>query len=187
MFDETTAVEAKIYKFSKFLDPGRKAETWFLGLNAGQKANWDAFYALFTTRWPKPVVIEPTRDDIVATLMSTRLEEHELGTLVGKEDEKAYAHIAWATEIRGIVEALDDAQGYLIPQVRMQLPLPVRLALPNTLAPITWDTFLQSIMSLPTDRIREDFTVLHIVHLDSGGLRVDFRTPGGLRVDFGWL
>jgi len=44
---------------------------------------------------------------------------------------------------------------YLIPQVRMQLPLPVHLALPNTLAPITWDTFLQSIMSLPTDHIRD--------------------------------
>jgi hypothetical protein len=29
--------------------------------------------------------------------------------------------------------------------------------------------------------------VPHIVHLDSGRLWVDFRTPGGLKVDFGWL
>jgi len=33
----------------------------------------------------------------------------------------------------------------------------------------------------------EDFTLPHIVHLESGGLRVDFQTPGGLQVDFGWL
>ena len=94
LFDETTKVEAKIYKFSKFLDPGRKAETWFNTLSTAQKSNWDAFYTLFTTRWPKPVIIEPTRDDLMATLLSIHLEEHELGTLVGKEDEKAYAHIA---------------------------------------------------------------------------------------------
>ena len=155
MFDETTKVEAKIYKFSKFLEPGRKAETWFDALPATQKTDWEAFYVLFTTRWPKPIVVEPSRDDLMATLLSIRLEEHELGTLVGKEDEKAYAHIAWATEVRGIVEALDDAQGYLIPQVCMQLPLAVRLALPNLPAPATWDKFLESITSLPTDRIRD--------------------------------
>ena len=155
IFNETTTVEAKIYKFSKFLDPGRKAETWFNALTATQKTDWDAFYVLFTTRWPKPVIIEPTRDDLMATLLSIHLEEHELGTLVGKEDEKAYAHIAWVTEVRGIVEALDDAQGYLIPQVCMQLPLAVRLALPNLSTPVTWDAFLSSIMLLPSDRIRD--------------------------------
>ena len=141
----------KIYKFSKFLDPGRKAETWFNALSATQKSNWDAFYILFTTHCPKPVIIEPTRDNLMATLLSIRLEEHELGTLIGKEDEKAYAHIAWVMEVRGIVEALDDAQGYLIPQVCMQLPLAVCLALPNLPTPVTWDVFLQSIISLPSE------------------------------------
>lgn len=155
MFDETTTVEGKIYKFSKFLDPGRKAETWFNALTDPQKADWDAFYVLFTARWPKPVNVEPTRNDLMVTLLSIHLEEHELGTLIGKEDEKAYAHIAWVMEIRGIVEVLDDAQGYLIPQVHMQLPLAVCLALLNLPAPATWDTFLQSITSLPANRIRD--------------------------------
>jgi hypothetical protein len=122
IFNKTTTVEAKIYKFSKFLDPGRKAETWFNALTVNEKSNWDAFYVLFTKCWPKPIIIEPTCDDLMATLLSIRLEEHELGTLIGNEDEKAYAHIAWATEVRGIVEVLDDAQGYLIPQVVCNYP-----------------------------------------------------------------
>ena len=96
MFDETTKAEAKIYKFSKFLKPSRKAETWFDALTTPQKADWDALYALFTTCWPKPIVVKPTRDDLMATLLSIRLEEHELGTLIRKEDEKAYTHITWA-------------------------------------------------------------------------------------------
>ena len=91
----------------------------------------------------------------MATLLSIHLEEHELGTLIGKEDEKAYTHIAWVMEIRGIVEVLDDAQGYLIPQVHMQLPLAVCLALLNLPAPATWDTFLQSITSLPANHIHD--------------------------------
>lgn len=155
MFDETTTVEGKIYKFSKFLDPGRKAETWFNGLTDPQKADWDAFYVLFTAHWPKPVIVEPTHNDLMAKLLSIHLEEHKLGTLIGKEDKKAYAHIAWVMEIRGIVEVLDDAQGYLIPQVRMQLPLAVHLALLNLPAPATWDTFLQSIMSLSANCIHD--------------------------------
>ena len=128
---------------------------WFNVLTATQKTDWDTFYVLFTTRWPKPVIIKPTCDDLMVTLLSIRLEEHELGTLVGKEDEKAYAHIAWVTEVRGIVEALDNAQGYLIPQVHMQLPLAVCLALPNLSTPVTWDVFLSSIMLLPSDRIHD--------------------------------
>jgi hypothetical protein len=64
-------------------------------------------------------------------------------------------HIAWINWIRGVIEALDDAQGYLIPQVCIQLPLAVCLALPNPTAPVTWETFLQSITSLPADRIHD--------------------------------
>lgn len=94
-FNETTMVETKIYRLSKFLDPGRKAEIWFTVLTATQKTNWDTFYVLFTIRWPKPIITEPTRDNLTARLLSIYLKEHELGTLIRKKDEKVYMHIAW--------------------------------------------------------------------------------------------
>ena len=64
-------------------------------------------------------------------------------------------HIAWVTEVRGIVEALDSAQGYLIPQVHMQLPLAVCLMLLNLAVLVIWEAFLQAIMPLPADHIHD--------------------------------
>lgn len=54
-------------------------------------------------------------------LRSTKLEEENLGVLMGKED-KIYSPIAWADEIRTLTDALDDNKGHLISEVRNQLP-----------------------------------------------------------------
>lgn len=59
-FDDKTKLSTKLYRFSKGLEPGRPAETWYKDLQDGDKTNWDHFYDQFSLRWPLPTIVEPT-------------------------------------------------------------------------------------------------------------------------------
>lgn len=152
-FDDTTPLATKLYRFSKGLDPGRRAEKWFQALPAATKADWDLLYAAFTLRWPIPVVVEPSREELLTRLRATRLEEENLGVLMGDED-KIYSHVAWADEIRTLTDALEDDKGHLISEVRRQLPLTVRRILPGNLT--TWSAFLTAVESISLDRLADE-------------------------------
>ena len=70
-----------------------------------------------------------------------------------RDGDRVYTHVVWAEEIRALVDVLDDAKGHLIPQVRRDLPLSVRLTLPSNLT--SWNAFLAAVTSLSMDRLAD--------------------------------
>lgn len=152
-FNDTTTIQAKLYKFAKSLDPGRRAEKWFQALPAADKTDWDLLYAAFTRKWPMPFVVEPSREELLTRLRTMVLKEEDLGVLMGDED-KVYSHVAWADEVRSLTDALEDGEGYLIPDVRRQIPLALRRILPGNL--ITWTAFLTAVSTISLDRLTDE-------------------------------
>jgi hypothetical protein len=169
-FDEETKLATKLYRFSKNLEPGRPAETWYNALPMLDKSDWNSLYTAFKRRWPLPVVVEPSREELLEKLNQTRLEEEEVGVMMERDGDKVYTHVVWAEEIRALTDALDDTKGHLIPQVRRNLPLAVRLTLPTNLT--TWSSFLTAVTQLSMDRLadqRENTEVIRDTILQTMG------------------
>ena len=161
-FDEDTKLTTKLYRFTKNLEPGRPAEVWYQSLKPQHKGDWETFYDTFTGRWPLPVIVEPSREELLEKLSQTILPAEDVGILTERDGDRVYTHVVWAEEIRALVDILDDAKGHLIPQVRRSLPLAVRLTLPTNLT--TWSSFLTAVTSLSMDRLadqRENTEVIH--------------------------
>ena len=152
-FDDRTSLATKLYRFSKALEPGRPAEDWFHSLTDLQKDDWDVFYLAFKERWPLPTIVEPSREELLQKLDQTRLTVEEVGATIERDGDRIYTHVAWAEEVKVLVDVLDDAKGYLIPQVRRNLPLTIRLILPTNL--YSWSTFLAAVKSISMDRIAD--------------------------------
>jgi hypothetical protein len=152
-FDEDTKLATKLYRFAKGLEPGRPAENWYKNLPLIDKMDWDSFYAEFTARWPLPTIVEPSREELLEKLNQTKITTDDIGAMVERDGDHVYTHVAWAEEIRALVDALDDAKGHLIPQIRRNLPLAIRLTLPTNLN--TWNTFLAAVTSLSMDRLAD--------------------------------
>ena len=152
-FDDETSLATKLYQFSKNLEPGRPAEVWFHALAEHQKENWNYFYSEFTERWPLPTIVEPSREELLQKLDQTRLTKEEVGTTIERDGDRVYTHVAWAEEVKTLIDVLDDAEGYLIPQVRRNLPLIIRLILPTNLN--NWSAFLAAVTSISMDRIAD--------------------------------
>lgn len=122
-FDKLTSMASKLYKFQKNLEPGNRVETWYKSVPTESKATWDLFYVAFTAKWPMLKSAEPTHEELMERLSSLILLEELLGHLVGMGDkDRMHSHVAWAEDVCGVVSALDNPQGYLIPLVCGNLP-----------------------------------------------------------------
>ena len=152
-FDEDTKLTTKLYRFSKNLEPGRPAEVWFEGLKPNQKTNWDDFYLEFKVKWPLPTIVEPSREELLEKLNQTRLEIEEVGTMIERDGDRVYSHVVWAEAVKALIDVLDDTKGHLIPQVRRNLPLAIRLILPTNLT--TWNAFLAAVSAISMDRLAD--------------------------------
>ena len=73
--------------------------------------------------------------------------------MIKRDGDRIYTHVVWAEEVKALVNVLDDAKGHLIPQFRCNLPLTIRLILPENLT--TWSTFLTAVTSISMDRIAD--------------------------------
>ena len=152
-FNEETKLATKLYRFAKNLEPGRPAELWYKGLSGDKKLDWEDFYKTFTGRWPLPTIVEPSREELLEKLSQMKLTNDDIGVMTERDGDRVYTHVVWAEEIRALVDVLDDAKGHLIPQVRRDLPLSVRLTLPSNLN--SWNTFLAAVTSLSMDRLAD--------------------------------
>lgn len=148
-FNEETKLATKLYRFAKGLEPGRPAETWYKALPLTHKQDWDELYKHFTERWPLPIIVEPSCKGLLEKLSQTRLTTEDVGMMMEQDGDKVYSHVVWAEEVRALVDILDDAKGHLIPQVRCDLPLLIRLTLPTGLD--DWNMFLTAVTSLSMD------------------------------------
>jgi hypothetical protein len=161
-FDEDTPLKTKLYRFSKNLEPGRPAESWYSSLTPIQKLDWDDFYGEFTARWPLPITIQPSREELLDRLNQTILDDKEVGKTIERDGDKIYTHVVWAEEVRTLIDALDDAKGHLIPQAKRNLPPVVRLILGTELN--TWDKFLTAVVSLSMERLADQRESMMVIH-----------------------
>lgn len=106
------------------------------------------FYAAFTVKWPLPKTVELTWEELTERLTTLILPEVMLGAMVGTDEEHMYSHVAWAEDVRGVVNALDGPQGYLIPVVYSNLPLAVQMMLLSVTETPPWPAFLDSVVAL---------------------------------------
>jgi hypothetical protein len=152
-FDDETKLTTKLYRFAKNLEPGRPAEIWYRALPDHEKEDWEELYQAFTKRWPLPAIVEPSREELLEKLSQTKLASEDVGVMTERDGDRVYSHIVWAEEVKALVDVLDDVKGHLIPQVRRNLPLAIRLTLPSNLN--DWDTFLKAVRSLSMDRLAD--------------------------------
>ncbi|KAF6743941.1 hypothetical protein DFP72DRAFT_1079356 [Ephemerocybe angulata] len=166
-FDEDTPVKRKVYQFQKNVEPGGKAEAWFNALQAATLADWDRFVTAFKTKWALPATVSLSKDELTRQLNDIRLYEDDLGKTVGEYPDKVYTHVAWAEQVRTIVDELEDTSGLLIGQVRAALPLPMRLAISATHT--GWTTFLDEVTKVSVERLHD--------HLEVTERRAQDQTP----------
>lgn len=169
-FDDETKLSTKLYRFAKNLEPGRPAEKWYKSLGPDDVATWDILYDAFTARWPLPAIVEPSREELLEKLSQTKLDIDEVGVMIERDGDRIYTHVAWAEEVKALIDVLDDTKGHLIPQVRRSLPLAIRLTLPSNLT--SWETFLAAVSSLSMDRLadqRENTEVIRDTIIQSMG------------------
>lgn len=160
-FDETTSIARKHFKFAHNLEPGHIAELWYEARTPAELGDWEAFYAAFTERWPKPTVNIPTRDHLLATLMQLKLDDASVGCMVGPTNEQILSHIAWAEQVKHLVNAIGDDGGLLITAVRNALPLTIRLALGTTgVAPTKWKDFLAQVNAITYTNLKNQLDLL---------------------------
>ncbi|KAF5334523.1 hypothetical protein D9611_013825 [Ephemerocybe angulata] len=152
-FDETTPDARKIYQFEKHLEPGGRAETWYVALATTKKTTWNALVMAFKANWQAPTGTTVTKAELARELKLIRLEEVHLGQTLGEYPERMYTHIAWAEEIRSVVDQLNDTSGLLVKDVRSALPLAMKLALCPTYG--DWDTFLKDVTEVSVDRVMD--------------------------------
>lgn len=102
-----------------------------------------------------PVTVEPTSKELTEHLNTLILPEEAIGMLVGTDKERMYSHIAWAEDVRGIVNAIDGPQGHLIPSVCSKLPLALHMLLPASTGQTTWLIFLACVMGLLVNQLQD--------------------------------
>lgn len=108
-----------------------------------------------------PIMVKPTREELLARLRTTILKEEHLGVVMGDND-KVYSHVAWADEVRTLADALEDDKGYLIPDVRLQIPLTLRRLLPGNLT--TWTAFLTAVSTVSLDQLTDELEIEDRLH-----------------------
>lgn len=72
-----------------------------------------------------PMIVEPSREELLEKLSQMKLETEDLGVMTEHDGDRVYTHIAWAEEVKALVDILDDVKGHLIPKVRQSLPLAI--------------------------------------------------------------
>ena len=148
--------KSRIYTFSKYLDYGSKADTWFTSeLTAADKASWADLVKAFNKKWPPLVKVLPTKSEKQAELLELKLGEDEIGRKIGDdEDDQVWSHVDWAQRVGVLADEIGDSNGLLISIVRNNLPLAIRTLLPNDIS--TWDKFCQGICNISIDRLSDE-------------------------------
>ena len=148
--------KSRIYTFSKHLDYGSKADTWFTTeLTPADKATWADLVTAFNKKWPPLVKVLPTKAEKQAELLELRLQDNEIGQKIGEdEDDLVWSHVDWAQRANALADEIGDTNGLLISIVRGNLPLAIRALLPNDIS--TWDKFCKGVCDISIDRLSDE-------------------------------
>ena len=150
-FKHDTDDKSRVYTFSKYLEYGSKADTWFMTeLTVANKSSWASLTSAFNRKWPPSVKVQPKPAERQAELLDLKLADEEVGRKIGDdEDDQVWSHVDWAQRVKVLTSEISDTNGLLIPIVHGNLPLPIHTLLPNDIT--TWDKFCQGVCDISMD------------------------------------
>ncbi|KAJ6537463.1 hypothetical protein B0H10DRAFT_2448907 [Mycena sp. CBHHK59/15] len=115
--------EEKLHRFAMGLAPGTHADKWWTGLDAKDKVSWADVVKAFGKKWVVPVEAEESPEELKSRIKRTILHSADLGKLVGPPGDEMYAHLRWVTDMKPLVESINDPTMLLKGDVRATLPL----------------------------------------------------------------
>ncbi|KAJ6625171.1 hypothetical protein B0H10DRAFT_2212182 [Mycena sp. CBHHK59/15] len=146
---------ARLWKFENGLASGAPAEVWFEALPAAEKMTWVELMKAFKKKWPVPVEMAATKEELIDRIKSTILRAEDLGKTVGPPGDEMTAHQRWVADMRPLVEDIGDPTMLLRRDVRETLPLEVRSLLPAQ-GLTTWDKFFAAVDGIEVVSIRDE-------------------------------
>ena len=155
-FKHDTDDKSRVYTFSKYLEYGSKADTWFTTeLTAADKSSWASLTLAFDRKWPPLVKVQPKLAERQAELLDLKLTDEEVGRKIGDdEDDQVWSHVDWAQRVKVLASEVSDTNGLLIPIVCGNLPLPIHTLLPNDI--MMWEKFCQGVCDISMDRLNDE-------------------------------
>jgi len=148
----TTDDEEIAGTFVDYLGASSQADLWFEDLEPATKESWTLLEAAFIARWPRITKAKRSEQEIARELLSTLLEENELGEKVKIGGVEVWSHVAWADKIAILVNEADIAMRTThIWQVRDKLPYTIKDVVKSTHA--NWTAFLQAVRDVDLQHI----------------------------------
>ena len=154
-FKYDTPDNEHIYTFSKHLEYGNKADTWFKALLITKKDTWEHLEIAFHVKWPPLARAVPTMEELQTEFFALTLTDEELGLKIGPvKGEEVYTHVDWALRVEALANDIGDDKGLLIPSARLNLPIAIRTLLPNDIA--TWPRFTVAVCDISLSRLTDE-------------------------------
>jgi hypothetical protein len=140
--------------FVDYLGASSQADIWFEELEEATRKSWDLLEKAFVARWPRITQAKRSEQEIERELLSTTLEEKDLGTKVKIGGVDVWSHVAWADKIAILVnEGSLASKTTHIWQVRDKLPDAIKDAVKSTQT--DWTAFLQAVRDTDLQHIRD--------------------------------
>ncbi|KAH7918440.1 hypothetical protein BV22DRAFT_1134592 [Leucogyrophana mollusca] len=150
-----TAAE-KIVCFGLQCAAGSAGETWFNGLDAAQKATWEAFMLAFNVRWLPPVAVQLSVAQQRERLRAIILKEDDIGAMIEDEHRQDWGHVRWACQVSRLAQGFGDNNCQHLDAVLSTVPYILRDQLTEQYN--TWADFLADVNRVPTaqlNRVKE--------------------------------
>ncbi|KAJ6522902.1 hypothetical protein B0H19DRAFT_1277187 [Mycena capillaripes] len=147
--------EEKLHRFQMGLAPGTVADKWWTALDPAEKVSWSAVLKAFGKKWAVPVEAEESTEELKSRIKRTILNSADLGKLVGPPGDEMYAHLRWVTDMKPLVESINDPTMLLKGDIRATLPLEVRTILPKY-GLTSWEKFFEAVESLDSESINDE-------------------------------
>ena len=138
--------------FIDYLGGSLQADLWFKDLGQSVKESWTFLETTFITRWPQITQAKRSKQEIERELLSTLLEEKELGEKVKIGGVNVWSHIAWADKITILVNKANlTVKTTHIWQVQDKLPDTIKDVMKST--HMDWTAFLQAVHKVDLQHI----------------------------------
>ena len=150
----TTDDEQIAKAFIDYLGASSPADLWFEALEQATQGSWILLEAAFVIRWPRITQAKRSEQEVERELLSTILEEKELGEKVKIAGVDVWSHVAWADKVAILInEANLASKTTHIWQVRDKLPDTIKDTVKSTHA--DWNAFLQAVRDVDLQHIRD--------------------------------
>jgi hypothetical protein len=148
----TTDDKAIAKAFVNYLGAGSTADIWYDGLQIITQTSWTALEQAFITHWPRITQAKRSEQEIKRELLTTVIDEKELGEKVKNGGVEVWTHVAWADKMATLTsEANLTTKTTHIWQVHDKLPKAVKEVVKSTHT--DWAAFLQAIRDIDLQHI----------------------------------